>query len=1126
MNFKYPFRRATPGIFVCWFLLSRALLFAGLAFEQGETVLFYGNSMVERLLEAGELEARIQLACPEKKLRFRSLAWTGDEVGHRLRPEGYAQHMKNLIALWPARTVVLGYGMNESFGGREGLKEFRELYVAHFEQLQKIHPEARWVFLSLYCTRETPSERRADIRAYSAVVAEIAREKGALFVDFLEALSGGELVEGGGNSDNGLHLNRKGNLMASRVIAEAIAGPIPSGVEESRLQEVATAAATKHAWVAELVRPKNAVVYYGVRKRPDEYAAEMPRYHRMVDLTEGVLHEMIANPARTFSSFEPPALPPMPEGKGRDDGVRTGIIRPPRDAQLEFKVADGYAVNLFASEEDFPQLRNPVQIAFDARGRLWVVTMPSFPHTVAGRPREDKILILEDTDRDGRADKVSVFAEGFDALDGIAFHHEGVIVSEQPRLWMMRDVDGDGRADSRRELLRGIDVTDSHHGGMIACDPLGGVFFCDGVFHRSQIETPFGVHRGIDSTTYRLDVASGRVETEWQSITPNPWKMTFDRYGNAFQMYGDGLVLDALALTWTPLGIYHPFGHAKTLGYGKGSAAASISSPNFPPEYQQGMASAALLGSHAVSITKYQFEQGMAQGTGRVDLVSSPNAAFRPADLAFGMDGALYVSDFCSAIIGHAQHPMRDPHWDHDHGRIWRIVREEGPVAREWPGIEGRSVSELCELLLHPQDLVREHARIELRKAGSGGLGELDRWIKTMRRDAPFFADAALEALFVWEGLGQTRAELLWELLQCGSPMHRAAAVHVMRLQAGRLGDVSERVRKAMEDGHPRVQMEAVDLVAHARGRFRSLEHALHGLDASNAGVRQMLEDLRHGTHPARGRSVPVLDVSAECQIRHWEWSAPESTETPLAYVVGGSVGAGDGVYRTVLESSKQQIAVLGIRHRYLDVRLNGTQIFSQDSQWSSEQQISLVLEPGLNRLEIVLRKLGKAQVPAVSVFDPLGRRVEGVRWAEDAVQLREMRIQWDRSRQVAAGVVRVQVVPGKMQFEPALLRARCGERLRLRFENGDLMQHNLVVVAPGADEEIGLLADELGAKPEGVALGYVPRSPKVLIASPLLNPAQQAEMDWIVPSVPGRYPFLCTFPGHWRVMRGEIVVE
>ena len=129
-----------------------------------------------------------------------------------------------------------------------------------------------------------------------------------------------------------------------------------------------------------------------------------------------------------------------------------------------------------------------------------------------------------------------MFADGFDALDGVAFHERGVIVSAQPRLLILKD--SDGRADSRTELWRGVDVTDSHHGGMVATDPLGHVIFCEGVFHRSQFETPFGVVRGIDSTTYRLAPRSGRIEPEWQSMTPNPWKVSFDRYGNISQRYG------------------------------------------------------------------------------------------------------------------------------------------------------------------------------------------------------------------------------------------------------------------------------------------------------------------------------------------------------------------------------------------------------------------------------------------------------------------------------------------------------------------------------------------------------------------------------------------------------------
>ncbi len=103
--------------------------------ETGANVLFYGNSLVERLGEQGELEAWVQLARPEADLHFRSLAWTGDEVGNRQRAEGYAEHLKNLLALWPSKMVVVGFGMNEAFAGEAGLTAFRAQWEIFLKQL-------------------------------------------------------------------------------------------------------------------------------------------------------------------------------------------------------------------------------------------------------------------------------------------------------------------------------------------------------------------------------------------------------------------------------------------------------------------------------------------------------------------------------------------------------------------------------------------------------------------------------------------------------------------------------------------------------------------------------------------------------------------------------------------------------------------------------------------------------------------------------------------------------------------------------------------------------------------------------------------------------------------------------
>ena len=1098
----------------------------------GEFVLLYGDALTERLTESGYMEAWLQLAQPEKPLRLRSLAWTGDEVGYRLRPEGYVEHLKNLLAKWPARTVVLQAGMSESFGGTAGLPEFKAQLGAYVKELQRRHPGAPIVLLSPIAVEDgakfgpDAAIRNRDVEAYSKAMAELAAEQKLAFVDLFSASKTAYEKNAEPLTSNGILLNELGARVIGRAVAAGLAGDAAlSKLDEKRVDEIAKAAAQKASWNADLARPKNAVVYYGVRKRPDEYAAEMPRYHQFVDMSEKIVHDMAHTAAMTFAEQPVPTLPPMREGKKKDAGKGTGVVKAPAEAMAEFKVADGYEVNLFASEEQFPELRNCLQIAFDARGRLWVVTMPSFPHTVPGQSREDKILILEDTDRDGKADKCTVFADKLDAMDGIAFHEKGVIVSEQPKLWVMQDTDNDGRSDTKRELLRGIDVTDSHHGGMIAADPIGHVWFCDGVFHRSQIETPWGVHRGIDATTYRFNPNTGRVETEWQSITPNPWKITFDRFGNAFQMYGDGLVLDGLPLTWTPLGVYHPFAYAKTIGYGKGSATASISSPNFPEAYQQGMASAALLGSYAVSLSKYDFSGGMARAVDRLDVLVSPNPAFRPVDLEFGFDGALYVSDFCSAIIGHAQHPMRDPQWDHTHGRIWRVINKTRPIVKDWPRIEGESAEALCALLTHPQDGVRNHARIQLRKLGAAALPALDKWIGAFDRTKPEFDQAALETLFVCEGLSQVRPKLLSELLKSKSAMHRAAATRMIRLQIDRLPDAAALFHDMATDPHPRVRMEVVDAVAHLRAAYpQQVAHAIHNLTAAEPNVKQMLAHLEYGTAPVKKRSVPVLVLAPESRLRHWMLQPEDVNAQQRAVDVQSkeAATAGSGLYRTWIEADGGQSAVLALKYSYVDISINGVQMLAADSSWSSDQQVQLELKSGINVLEIALRNL-KGAPPAIYLFDTLGQPLAKARIASDAATLQTFAQDWNKAH--ADDALRVQAVPNHMQFSPRELRVKAGQKVRLIFENPDLMLHNLVLLMPGSEEEVGLLSEKMAAQPDAQAKNFVPESKKILYATPQVEPSGKAELNFDAPSKPGRYPYICTFPGHWRIMRGVMIV-
>ena len=145
---------------------------AAVPFQSNDTILSYGNSMVERLGEHGELEALVQLAHPDKKLRFRSFAWTGDEVGYRLRPEGYEAHMKELLAKWPAKVVIAGFGMDEAFGGAAGLADFRTQLGGYLDQIARLHPGAKLVLLSPTALEKggqvlDVEHRNSDVAAYA-----------------------------------------------------------------------------------------------------------------------------------------------------------------------------------------------------------------------------------------------------------------------------------------------------------------------------------------------------------------------------------------------------------------------------------------------------------------------------------------------------------------------------------------------------------------------------------------------------------------------------------------------------------------------------------------------------------------------------------------------------------------------------------------------------------------------------------------------------------------------------------------------------------------------------------------------------------------------------------------------
>jgi len=130
-----------------------------------------------------------------------------------------------------------------------------------------------------------------------------------------------------------------------------------------------------------------------------------------------------------------------------------------------------------------------------------------------------------------------------------------------------------------------------------------------------------------------------------------------------------------------------------------------------------------------------------------------------------------------------------------------------------------------------------------------------------------------------------------------------------------------------------------------------------------------------------------------------------------------------------------------------------------------------------------------------------------------------------ESARRFAATKVEIVCVPGQMRWEPKEFSVPAGVVVEIRMRNDDSMQHNLLVVAPGALSEIGVAGDRMGETPEGKAREFVPESPKVLHVMGLIDPGVTGTLWFMAPTKPATYPLVCTYPGHWRMMNGKMKV-
>ncbi|MEA3209309.1 MAG: hypothetical protein QOE70_2366 [Chthoniobacter sp.] len=824
--------------------------------QPGETIVLLGNVLGERDQYYGHFETTLYQRFPAARLTVRNMCFPGDtptfrpRAGHpdpwafagaaKFHPElqihfgkGHEPRPDEWLYLEKADTIIAFFGFNESFDGLERLDNFKAELGAFVDHTLSVAYNGKSAPRLILVTPIAFEDRSADydlpkgveenqrLAAYAQAVLEVAKAKKVGAVDLFSLTkkwfqSPEARTAKNKATINGCHLSEAGYAVVSPALVTAIYG---QGAPASKADPASLRAAVHDkAWMwFNDYRIVNGVHVYGQRWKPYgdfNYPEEIEKIREMTRLRDERIWDVAAGKTR---------LPPIADDQTRPlTPVTTNFNRPikyltPDEALKTFTLPPGYKIECFASEADLPALQKPMQMSFDNKGRLWIATMPIYPHYLPGGPRpDDKLLILEDTNGDGKADKTTIFAEGLHLPIGFELAPEGVYVSEEPNLLLLKDTNGDDKADEKQIIMGGFDSHDTHHAISAYCgDAAGAIYLLEGRFLHSQVETPYGPERMTDGGAWRFDPKSWRLQRYMQTDVNNPWGFAVDYWGQNFladASGGDNLYALPLSVK-VPHGMeVGKEGNFTTSKVRPTSGAEFISSRHFPDEVQGDFLLCNSIGF--LGIKEHTMVEEGAGFTGRLrqDLLQSSDPNFRPCDLEFAPDGSLYVIDWHNALIGHMQHSARDPNRDHTHGRIYRITYPARPLVKP-PVIAGAPIATLLENLKLPEDRARYRTHRELRgRPASEVLPAVKAWAANLDQKDPNYEHHLVEALWVTWGQGAAGVDgsLLKQCLAAKQPQARAAAVNVLRYSWQRVPGSTELFLQAARDEHPRVRLEAI----------------------------------------------------------------------------------------------------------------------------------------------------------------------------------------------------------------------------------------------------------------------------------------------------------------------------
>jgi azurin len=1047
---------------------------------QNSSIIFLGNTFAVALQDHNYFETLLYKSFPDRNLTVRNLAWSADEVNLQVRPVNFGT-LDEHLQLYKADIIFACFGLNESFKGPDSLESFKqqmEDYLSHLQQQEyNGHSGPKIILVSPIAHEKLggflpdPTVHNENLKQYTEGMREVAKGLGIPFIDLYEPTK--ELMENASDSltTDGIHLNDRGYREVSEIMANTLEFPVSEWSVDSHSSNLRKAIAIKNQHFFYKYKAVNGEYIYGRRREwpgGKSLQFELSKIEKLVlrldtAIWMGIKDESGPNIKKVNNIIRRTII--------KENELLKDAVKSLEEEKSQFMLQEGYEIELFASEKDFP-IPNPVSFTFDPQGRLWVATMPSYPHYYPGNLPNDQIVILEDTDHDGRADKHSVFADSLYLPLGFELGDGGAYVTQAPDLVFLKDTDGDGHADLRKTLLSGFGTEDAHHAiSNYTWGPDGALYMHDGTFLHSQIETPYGPKRGANGTTWRYEPRTMKLDPYISYPYANPW-------GNVFTKDGTHLIADVstgmnyFAPPMT-VAINYPIKHKAMKDFlttqvkPKTCGMEIISSRQFPESAQGNVLFNTFIGFQGIKQHKLSEDGSGIIAHETEPLLQSKDPNFRPVDLKFGPDGALYVLDWYNPIINHGEVAFRDSLRDHTHGRIWRITYKHKEALKS-VDLTQLGINELLDQLKVYEDRTRYRARIQLREFPKNqAITSLQKWLKELNPEDPEHEYHKLEGLWVYQQFNHPNEELLDELLKSNDYHVRAAATRALFYWSEQVEAPAERLITMSKDPTPRVRLEAIAALSHFESEAT--------VKALLAATELPIDDYIAYAFEESFKHLKPVWVAMFKKDKDFLANDPEKANRLLQPLAS----------QKTLDAEEYFVKDDPLWHAY--------------SYRALSQQDYRALS-GVTAVSKFRQSLEEAKQEHKGTVPPSGSEDEGI-------------------------VIKLAAVPGKMLFDKNAITIPAGKSISLIFENQDHMPHNVVIITPGNNEKVGKAADDMASLKDGYERNFVPSIPEVLFATPLVNAGKTFQLDFTAPVKPGDYPFICSFPGHWRMMKGIIKV-